>query len=590
MRNSLKILFFGISDRESIWEYDYIHNEFFSNWDHIDDYFLMPNEVKTLNEKFDVVVYFGRDPNNYPWGYIPTYKDILECVKSTTPKIVIQLSDEFIHENLQEHNSIGDYCDLFLRQYNHKNYSYTKNTLHIPIGYRNNFNIKEKYIKKIKEREYNWSFFGTYKSDRKELTDIFSNISNGKYVLRDENCTDLLSSDDLVDYFIDSIFIPCSRGWSTLDTMRLYEASRCGSIPVVVGSKEEIEVAFKYEENPPWLFFDNWEDACNGCLNLLKDKDKLQEIQDKVLLWWENRIKDLNIIISKEVMKIMDEKKIIQYNNILLKENKLKNFPPVNFISIEESEDRRNILYENFKKYGITQITPHIYKKYNDEDHEITGNNVNILAPKQSRGPVTSHLKAIKEWYETTDDEYAFFCEDDLDFKLVEYWNFTWEDFFNKLPKNWECVQLCFISTQVMYADRILNEYSSIFRERDWCDWSCCAYLIKRTHAKNIVNNYFNKDKIILEYKGYDWEKRILLDYRWMIPCPETMVYTYFNENSIYFIPLFLESLNFSSTWTDDKYDDKESIHNFSHSMVLNWWKNKGKYLTLDQIFEQNNF
>ena len=43
---------------------------------------------------------------------------------------------------------------------------------------------------------------------------------------------------------------------------------------------------------------------------------------------------------------------------------KTKNFPPLNFISIEESQDRRDILLEMFKKHGIYNATPHIYKKY----------------------------------------------------------------------------------------------------------------------------------------------------------------------------------------------------------------------------------
>ena len=573
MNDTLKILFFGISNRESIWEYDYIHNEFFSDWDNTNDYFLTLSEVKQINSKFDVIVYFCRDPNNYPWGYIPTYEHILECVQITNPKIVIQLSDEFIHENLQEHNKLANYCDLFLRQYNHKNYFYEKNTTHIPIGYRNNFNTKEKCIKKIKDRKYNWSFFGTYKSDRKELVDIFSNISNGKYILRDESCSYLISSDELVDFFVDSIFIPCSRGWSTLDTMRLYESSICGAIPIVVGTKEEIEFVFKYEENPPWLFFESWEDACKECLNLLEDKEKLQEIQDKVLLWWENRIFTIKQNIKKHFINSYEQ-------------NKLKNFPPVNFISIEESEDRRKVLCENFKKYEITRITPHIYKKYNDDYHKIVGRDVDNMIPKHHRGPVTSHLKAIKEWYESTDEDYAFFCEDDLSFESIKYWNFTWEEFFNRLPKNWQCVQLSFITTQLPYIEYVIKQYNNLFRYRDWGDWSCCSYLIKRSHAKNIVNNYFNGDKIILEYKGHDWEKRLQSHKSWSIPCSETMVCTYFYEDTIYIMPLFLESIDFSSTWSDDKYDSRDSVHNFSHHIILNWWKNTGKYLTIDQIFE----
>ena len=37
-------------------------------------------------------------------------------------------------------------------------------------------------------------------------------------------------------------------------------------------------------------------------------------------------------------------------------------------------------------------------------------------------GCVTSHLKSIKHWYETTDTEYGIFMEDDCDFCSVKHW------------------------------------------------------------------------------------------------------------------------------------------------------------------------
>ena len=41
-----------------------------------------------------------------------------------------------------------------------------------------------------------------------------------------------------------------------------------------------------------------------------------------------------------------------------------------------------------------------------------------------------SHLKAIKHFYEETDDDYCMILEDDVDFSTVRYWNFTWQEFF----------------------------------------------------------------------------------------------------------------------------------------------------------------
>ena len=41
-------------------------------------------------------------------------------------------------------------------------------------------------------------------------------------------------------------------------------------------------------------------------------------------------------------------------------------------------------------------------------------------------GCVTSHLKAIKHWMETSDSPYAVIMEDDCNLDLVKFWNFTW--------------------------------------------------------------------------------------------------------------------------------------------------------------------
>ena len=168
----------------------------------------------------------------------------------------------------------------------------------------------------------------------------------------------------------------------------------------------------------------------------------------------------------------------IDNNQHQLDNNKLKNLPPVNFISVEHSEERRENLYKIFSEYGILEdhITPHIFKKYDDSEHQIQSEYLHRLSIG-SRGPVTSHLKAIKEWLNDTEEEYAFFCEDDISLESVKYWDFTWEEFFNSLPPQWECVQLC-----------LLREYEyglDIKFKIENGDWSGCAYLLVENMHKN---------------------------------------------------------------------------------------------------------
>ena len=254
-------------------------------------------------------------------------------------------------------------------------------------------------------------------------------------------------------------------------------------------------------------------------------------------------------------------------------EEKLKNFPSVNFISIEESEDRRKVLYQQFEKYGITNITPHIYKKYRDEEHKIIEG---PLVNHNGKGPVTSHLKAIKEWYENTDEPYTFFCEDDLSLNTVKYWNFTWNEFFNSLPENWNIVQLCLIREDMF----IFFNPEVKFRHRFLCDWSACAYLITRKHAENLIKNYYPDDCIHLEYKGTDKEFREneYSSFWFLLPQVENMVYSSFGGGNFVF-PLFVENI-FEPTWRNDE----TWINRKCRNEILEWWESKGSNKTLNDL------
>ena len=89
--------------------------------------------------------------------------------------------------------------------------------------------------------------------------------------------------------------------------------------------------------------------------------------------------------------------------------NKLKNFPPVNYVSVIDSKSRREKLHDNFKNYGVCKITPHIYKRFEYGDHEIYFCPItDFLFDESYLGAFTSHLKAIKDWYFDTEEEYLF--------------------------------------------------------------------------------------------------------------------------------------------------------------------------------------
>jgi hypothetical protein len=286
--NKINILFFGMEDNGS---HDFIVNEILPQNLEKNVEFLSYGDCLTSEKIYDVFVYRARYQSNYPWGFIPTFEQVLEAVQKFQPKIIIQTDDEFWYEDyLQQHNSLGNHCQLFLRQHHHWNYEYTDNTIHIPLGYYNDFDLRQKSISLIGDRFLNWSFIGCEKSDRRECIEKFLTIEKCFINLQPSGVPQSIGRKTLVDTYLNTIFAPATRGWTTLDSMRLYESTICGSIPVVAAPQDHCDIYFKYEENPPWIFSETWEQAAQICKDLLSDKDKLQEMQEQNMNWWNNRM------------------------------------------------------------------------------------------------------------------------------------------------------------------------------------------------------------------------------------------------------------------------------------------------------------
>ena len=245
--------------------------------------------------------------------------------------------------------------------------------------------------------------------------------------------------------------------------------------------------------------------------------------------------------------------------------NKLENFPSVYYVSLEESVDRQKNIERQFAEYGITP-TSIISKRFAESDDEITGKFLDQLNGGTT-GCVISHLKAIRKWYEETDEDYAFFCEDDLSLETIQYWDFTWEEFIETIPEGACCVQLLVIRKDYETFD---------LRKRLWDDWAGTAYIITRDYAKMLVEHYcLGEKRFHLELPGAGSV---------LVPLLENVLFETL-EDVCYTIPLFVEDIGFGTTFSPE--DDKEvngnqkNGHSIAHDIVLDYWKNKMKSFTV---------
>lgn len=237
---------------------------------------------------------------------------------------------------------------------------------------------------------------------------------------------------------------------------------------------------------------------------------------------------------------------------------KLEGFSTVYYVSLEESFDRRTELENKFSRYGISPKSI-ISKKFSESNDKLAGKYLHTLNDG-TKGCCVSHLKAIKEWYDTTNDDYGFFCEDDLSLDTVEYWDFTWKEFIDSLPEDAGCVQLF----------TIRENYDTFeLRERYWDDWGATAYILTRDYAEKLINKYICNGTYNLELNND------------IQPLIENILFT--DSGKTYTIPLFVEEVKFPSTFVgkdDDVKNGQKNNHYNAKETVLNYWKNKEKMKT----------
>ena len=281
------------NDNTYLWEDDFLKQDLFCTQENnIDVIYLSqilnwennPKIFSDITEKYKKII-FVFTSNKFG------FEKILEIIKILSPIITVHLSDEWgVKPQFQE---LAKYTKLLLRQYSHTQYKNYKNIKYIPLGYMNGIvNDNTNYVLPS-NRKHTWSFIGNLKQDRQIMIEKMKKIEG--------HCVGKCDKNDMIKIYKNSIFVPNGRGNMSLNCFRLYEASMCGAIPIVVGDKKEIEATFLYEENPPWIFCKSWDDAVEKCQKLLKNKERLDEMSLDVIKWWDNRIKNIKEIIKKHI-------------------------------------------------------------------------------------------------------------------------------------------------------------------------------------------------------------------------------------------------------------------------------------------------
>ena len=158
---------------------------------------------------------------------------------------------------------------------------------------------------------------------------------------------------------------------------------------------------------------------------------------------------------------------------------KLNNFGPVYCINLDGQPERWHYMEDQFRYWDLKNYERiSAYDGREDDLSDIIKGKYPDTMSSGEIGCVTSHLKAIKHFLDTSDAPYAVMMEDDCDLSLARNWSFTWADFIARVPYAWDVIQLAIICTGdvvVPIHTRFVNEFST------------ACYVITRHHAEKLV-------------------------------------------------------------------------------------------------------
>ena len=145
--------------------------------------------------------------------------------------------------------------------------------------------------------------------------------------------------------------------------------------------------------------------------------------------------------------------------------------------------------------------------------------------------------------------------EDDCSLDLVRYWNFTWSDFYAKIPYDWDVVQIAVICTgdvNLKIHKRFVNEFST------------ACYIITRHHAEKVLKLHVRGSK----YKLDNGVKPR--------PVADDLIY---NSGAAYACPIFLYKIELGSSIHEEHI---EIFHRGSHDGLRELWTTRGGEITID--------
>ena len=243
---------------------------------------------------------------------------------------------------------------------------------------------------------------------------------------------------------------------------------------------------------------------------------------------------------------------------------KLKDFGPLYIINLDGQPERWQWMKDQLDYWQVTNYERmSAFDGREDDLSEIISGRYPDAVSSGEVGCVTSHLKSIKHWYDTTDTEYGIFMEDDCDFCSVKHWPFSWREFMSRMPYDWDCLQIAIINPRRLIAN---------IHPRYVDDFSTACFVVNRRYAEKLMHFHCRGDKFKLD-NGV--RPRAVAD---------DLIY---NSGNTYAMPLFLYKLELGSSIHPEHID---LIHRNNRNGQWEWWEKQGYNFNIDELMNYDPY
>ena len=248
-------------------------------------------------------------------------------------------------------------------------------------------------------------------------------------------------------------------------------------------------------------------------------------------------------------------------------QDKLKGLPTIYYVNLDHRTDRRQYMETQFFLWNIRNYKRISATKYLSKDHDEWGHLVLDKEVEFGSAAVANsitHIEMIKDWLETTNEEYLIIMEDDYDLSLIKYWNFDWDYLMNHIPENWDCIQLGFENVDMLffYLHPVHHNHG----------FGPC--LINRDYAKKLLKLHYIDGKFKLNIKSNDIRRKNLYG----------MVDNFILQGGkTYSLPLITNNPDLGSDF--DPNGEPRGWFKNCRDLYYDWWINEHHKFSLEEFF-----